>query len=125
MLDTNVAIHLRDRNEGILSRYGKLEGPACLSVVTRVQLEGGVWAKPEDAAIRRHRLDRLLKALPVIEFGQEAADACGRIIEVTGYSRRKVLDRMIAAQALVQGLTLVTTNAADFRDVPGLKLLEW
>jgi tRNA(fMet)-specific endonuclease VapC len=43
----------------------------------------------------------------------------------TGYSRRKVLDRMIAAQALVDEATLVTRNGDDFRDIPGLTLLEW
>jgi predicted nucleic acid-binding protein len=42
-----------------------------------------------------------------------------------GYSRRKLLDRMIAAQALDHRATLVTLNAGDFRDVPGLELLSW
>jgi predicted nucleic acid-binding protein len=32
---------------------------------------------------------------------------------------------MIAAQALVHRSTLVTLNAADFMDVPGLELLSW
>ena len=30
---------------------------------------------------------------------------------------------MIPATALVQGLTLITTNGNDFRDVPGLELV--
>jgi tRNA(fMet)-specific endonuclease VapC len=47
-----------------------------------------------------------------------------QIVEAVGYSRRK-LDRMIAAQALVHRATLVTLNAGDFRDVPGLDLLPW
>ncbi|HAJ03147.1 MAG TPA: VapC toxin family PIN domain ribonuclease, partial [Brevundimonas sp.] len=34
-------------------------------------------------------------------------------------------DRMIAAQAIVAGATLATLNPADFRDIPGLSLLEW
>jgi hypothetical protein len=37
-----------------------------------------------------------------------------------GYSRRKLFDRMIAAQALVHRATLVTFNPDDFSDVPGL-----
>jgi tRNA(fMet)-specific endonuclease VapC len=32
---------------------------------------------------------------------------------------------MIAAQALVHRATLVTLNAGDLRDVPGLELLSW
>jgi len=32
---------------------------------------------------------------------------------------------MIAAQTIVIGATLVTLNGANFRDIPGLKLLEW
>jgi predicted nucleic acid-binding protein len=32
---------------------------------------------------------------------------------------------MIGAQAIVHDATLVTMNAADFADIPGLKLLAW
>ena len=41
------------------------------------------------------------------------------------YSRRKLLDRMIAAQALVHRATLVTFNPDDFSDIPGLSSLVW
>jgi predicted nucleic acid-binding protein len=67
----------------------------------------------------------MLRTLEVVPFDDSSADAYGRIVEVTGFSRRKVFDRMIAAQALVHRATLVTLNADDFRDVPGLQLLEW
>ena len=38
---------------------------------------------------------------------------------------RKLLDRMIAAQAQVHRATLVTFNPDDFSDVPGLSSLVW
>ncbi len=125
LLDTNVAMHLRDGDETVTSQIAALEGAILLSVISRVELEGGVYRDPAQAGIRRPRLDAILAALPVLAFDDAAADAYRQIVEAVGYSRRKLLDRMIAAQALVHRATLVTMNAADFRDVPGLELLSW
>lgn len=125
LLDTNVAIHLRDGDEAVTSQFAGLEGAILLSVISRVELEGGVYRDPAQAGIRRPRLDAMLAALPVLAFDDTAADAYRQIVEAVGYSRRKLLDRMIAAQALVHRATLITLNASDFRDVPGLELLSW
>ena len=67
----------------------------------------------------------MLAALPSLAFEDAAAETYGRIVRAAGFSRRRILDRMIAAQAIVHRATLVTRNGADFRDVPGLSLLEW
>jgi tRNA(fMet)-specific endonuclease VapC len=125
LLDTNIAIHLRDGDPLVTTKIGALEGAVLLSIITRVELEGGVYREPFEAGLRRARLDVVLNALPVLAFDAEAADAYRRIVEAAGYSRRKILDRMIAAQALVHRATLITRNGADFQDVPGLVLLEW
>jgi tRNA(fMet)-specific endonuclease VapC len=125
LLDTNVAIHLRDGDPAVTSQIAALEGAILLSVISRVELEGGVYRDPAQTGIRRPRLDAMLAALPVLAFDDSAADAYRQIVEAVGYSRRKLLDRMIAAQALVHRTTLVTMNAVDFRDVPGLELLPW
>jgi len=60
-----------------------------------------------------------------LAFDDLAAKTYGDIVGSAGYSRRKLLDRMIAAHALVHRATLVTFNRDDFSDVPGLALLEW
>ena len=125
VLDTNVAIHLRDGDIAVTDRVAALDGAVLISVVTRVELEGGVYREPSQAAIRRARLDVLLAAIPTLAFDAAAADAYGHIVAHGGYSRPKLLDRMIAAQALVHRATLVTLNADDFSDVPGLRLLAW
>ncbi len=124
-MDTNIAIHLRDGDEAVTARVAALEGGILLSVISRVELEGGVYRDPARAGVRRPRLDAILAALPVLAFDDAAADAYRQIVEVVGYSRRKLLDRMIAAQALVHRTTLVTLNRGDFLDVPGLDLLSW
>lgn len=125
LLDTNVAIHLRDGDQDIIAKVVALEGAVLLSIVSRVELEGGVYRDPAQAHLRRPRLDAILDVLPVLAFDDAAGDAYRTIVEAAGYSRRKLLDRMIAAQALVHRATLVTMNGPDFLDVPGLSLLQW
>lgn len=125
LLDTNVLIGLRDGDPTVTNRVLALDGAILMSIVSRVELEGGVHRDPSQAGLRSPRLDAILAALPVLAFDDAAADAHRVIMESAGYSRRKLLDRMIAAQALVHRATLVTQNPADFQDVPGLDLLAW
>jgi predicted nucleic acid-binding protein len=125
LLDTNVAILLRDGDPAIATRVSGLPGAILLSIVTRVELEGGVYREPAHSHVRRVRLDTMLAAIPTLAFGDDDAKAYATIVASAGYSRRKLLDRMIAAQALVHRATLVTRNASDFSDVPGLALLAW
>ncbi|GJG85773.1 ribonuclease VapC [Gemmatimonadetes bacterium T265] len=123
VLDTNVATHVRDGDAAVTARVAALDGAVLLSVITRVELEGGVHREPAHAAVRRARLDVMLGAIPTLAFDAAAADAYAAIVAHAGDSRRKLLDRMIAA--LVHRATVVTRNADDFADVPGLQLLAW
>jgi tRNA(fMet)-specific endonuclease VapC len=125
LLDTDVAIHLRDGDEAVTAKVAELTGAILLSVISRVELEEGVYRDPSQTGVRRPRLDAILAALPVLAFDDTAADAYRQIVESAGHSRRKILDRMIVAHPVVHRATLVTRNAADFRDVPGLDLMVW
>ncbi|MFZ4070583.1 MAG: PIN domain-containing protein [Caulobacterales bacterium] len=125
LLDTNIAIHLRDGDGPVAARAAQAQDALVISIITQIELIGGVWREPAFAAMRRARLDVMLQAIPVLPFDAAAAAAYGAILAQAGSSRRKLLDRMIAAQALAIGATLVTRNAADFADVPGLALATW
>jgi tRNA(fMet)-specific endonuclease VapC len=125
LLDTDVAIHLRDGHPEITDKVATLDDAVLMSIVTRVELEGGVYREPAHSQIRRARLDAILAAVPALAFDDEAAAAYGSIVASAGYSRRKLLDRMIAAQALVHRASLVTMNASDYADIPGLALVAW
>jgi predicted nucleic acid-binding protein len=125
LVDTSVAIAMRDADPVHRPRMEALGGDVAISVVTRVELEGGVYRDPEKAAARRAKLDVFLSALTVLPFDAASADVYRDIVAALGFSRRKTLDRMIAAQAIVHRATLVTLNAADFADIPGLKLVAW
>jgi predicted nucleic acid-binding protein len=125
IIDTNVAIHLRDGDAGVAKRLEELGDGVLMSIVTRVELEGGVYRVPELSAIRRARLDVIIAAIPALAFDDLAAGFYAAILAEAGYSRRKILDRMIAAQALAHRATLITMNAEDFSDIPGLDYLDW
>lgn len=120
MLDTSVLIPLRDKDPLVSGQVRLLEGPLLMSVISQVELEGGVYRNPALAGVRRARLDAMLDAIPVLALSGQEAQTYGQIVELVGYSRHKLLDRMIAAQALVAKATLVTLNPEDFGDITGL-----
>ena len=124
-IDTNVAIHLRDKDLFVSDQLDRLNDEILLSIISQVELEGGVYREPAKSAERRARLDLMLAAIPVVPFGEAAAAAYGVIVNAMGYSRRKMIDRMIAAQAIVHRSPLITLNGNDFRGIPSLRLVEW
>ena len=125
LIDTNVAIHLRDLEQSIVERVAALDNDVVMSIVTVVELEGGIGLDPESAATRRKLLDEMIEVLPTLTFGKHEAALYGRIVARLGFSRPRILDRMIAAQAMASGATLVTMNGPDFKDIEGLQLEIW
>lgn len=75
LLDTNVAIYLRDGDPTITAKIATLDDAILMSIVTRVELEGGVYRDAADLSARRARLDAMLSAIPVLAFDDAAADA--------------------------------------------------
>lgn len=125
LFDTSVAIGLREGQSNLLSRTAELDQIPLLSIISVVELEGGVPFAPEGVAARRAALDRILATLEILPFEQAEAIAYRRIIETLGFSRRLTFDRMIAAQAIVAGAALATLNPRDFQDIPGLTIEDW
>jgi tRNA(fMet)-specific endonuclease VapC len=125
LLDTDAAINLRDGEPTITAKVAALGSAVLMSIVTRVELEGGVYRDPLHAAVRRARLTAMLAAIPTIAFDDASAAEYGAIVANAGSSRRKLLDRMIAAQALVHRASLITRNAGDYADIPNLSLIVW
>jgi predicted nucleic acid-binding protein len=123
LLDTDVVIHLRDGDPWIEDQVAGLTPPFFISAISRIELENGFGRAPDSA--RRSLLDKVLAYVDTLDFGAAEIEAYIAIIQAAGYSRRKTADRMTAATALTQNLTLVTLNGRDFRDVPGLELVEW
>lgn len=125
LIDTNVAIYLRDGDRSVIERLADLAAIPALSIISRVELEGGPAARPQFATTMRVRNEGLFRRCTVVPFGNAEADAYSRILSAAAFSRAKVLDRMIAATAIVHDLTLITMNGSDFRDISGLRLEVW
>ena len=125
MIDTSVAVALREGLEQALERAEQLDSIALLSILSVVELEGGVPLAAEGAAIRRQTLDELYATLEILDFGRREANTYRDIVQALGFSRARIIDRMIAAQAMVAGAAIATLNARDFRDIPALLIEDW
>ena len=125
LLDTSVAVALREGLEPALERAEQLDSIALLSILSVVELEGGLPLAAEGAAIRRQTLDELYATLEILDFGRREANTYRDIVQALGFSRARIIDRMIAAQAMVAGAAIATLNARDFRDIPALLIEDW
>ncbi|CAN5312405.1 type II toxin-antitoxin system VapC family toxin [soil metagenome] len=66
------------------------------------------------------KLQAFVEQVPVLAFNYKAARAYATLP-----FRRASYDRLIAAHALSEDLTVVTDNVADFADIPDLKVENW
>jgi tRNA(fMet)-specific endonuclease VapC len=125
VIDTNVAILLRDGDRAVSDRIAALEFIPLLSVLSRVELEGGVYRDRAQTAVIRPRVDVILRMVEQVPFTEAEAEVYGEIVKRCGFSRPRIIDRMIAATAITQEAGLITLNPRDFRDIPGLTVEDW
>lgn len=124
LLDTSVAVELVADVQRSVERVGELDGQF-LSVISRVELEAGVFRSGEFDPVMRARLDALVQRVEQLPFTGREVETYSSIIAAKRFSRRLVVDRMIAATAVANDLALATLNPRDFRDVPGLVIEDW
>ena len=125
LLDTDVAIHIRDGDVTIVGRVAALGSFASFSLATLIELQAGLAADGPLRERRQKGLARMTQRFSVLPLDQSIAQRYGSIVEANGFSRTRIFDRLIAATAIVYDLTLITINGPDFRGIPGLKLEAW
>jgi len=119
LLDSSILIAIGlATGDAVRRRLAELnEGDAVTSVIAYAEVLHGSRqgkAPPED------HLALIIEEVEVLPFDRAAASV------YAGLSfKRASYDRLIAAHALSQGLTVVTANVADFADVPGLVVEDW
>jgi tRNA(fMet)-specific endonuclease VapC len=128
MLDTNICIHIiRRRPPSVLERFGAFAvGDIGLSAITLAELEYGA-SNSRDPRRNRDALQRFTAPLEVSSFDRAATEAYGRIRTVLERKGRPIgpMALLIAAHAVSLGVGLVTSNADEFKRVPGLVVENW
>lgn len=103
--------------------------PVFIAAITVAEMLAGVkLAKTPEEYMHRHTYaESILSTIPVLDFDTEVARTYAELYaQALGQQRRSNLnvhDLQIAATALVQGYSILTTNIDDFKAVPGVKLI--
>jgi predicted nucleic acid-binding protein len=124
-IDTNVAIDLRDNPAAAGPRLAAVTPSPVISLVTRIELESGVERNQSVVPVRRALLSVMLRRTQIALLTLEDVVAYGRIVAAAGFDRRRILDRLIAAQTLTRNAELLTANPRDFEDIDGIRLVMW
>lgn len=123
-LDTSVAIAFRNV-EAIVDRIKETPASLLISVLTVAELESGTAREVGDEGRRAAALSALLAGLDVVPLTLDDARTYGAIVRDLGFVRSKIVDRLIAAQALNNDAVLATLNARDFTEIRGLRVDDW
>lgn len=117
LLDANILIYLLNRSNSAAVRRAEEHhaGELITSSIAYAEVMLGAARLGEMAGAQR-----LFGVIGVRPFDRAAADVFARLP-----FRRGGFDRLIAAHALALDLTLVTNNARDFSEIPGLRVENW
>jgi len=127
LLDTDTCIYAIKQDASVLRRLlSESRADIAVSVITEGELRTGA-AKSSNADKTRRRVENFLRPLSILEFTSEDAASYAQIrgrLERAG-TPIGPLDTLIAAQAVLCKLTLVTNNQREFSRIPGLRVENW
>jgi tRNA(fMet)-specific endonuclease VapC len=126
-LDTNAIIHYFQQKGRVAERLRNVSlRDIGVPAIVQYELEVGA-TQSQHAAKRRKDIDALLRVVQVLEFNSKAAVAASIVrskLEARGAMIGSI-DFLVAGTAIAHGATLVTHNTAEFKRVPGLKIVDW
>ena len=119
LLDSNTIIALVQNDDPeVVRRAGECdEGDLVTSAVAFAEV---AYGSVHDLPPATERLRAFVEEVPVLAFDRKAALAYTRLP-----FKRASFDRLIAAHALSIGLTVVTDNMDDFKNIPDLMVETW
>ena len=127
LFDTNACIHLMKLREPLTAR-ARDAGPSAIAItaITLAEMWFGA-AKSHHPRRTRADQDAFLAPFRVLDFDTAAADCYANARAHLAAKGQPIGDRdlMIAAIALANRLTVVTSNVSEFARVPGLTVEDW
>ncbi len=126
VLDTCILIHAERHGALDFSPWAS-HGDAFISAITVSELLVGVHRADNDACRARRSafVEAILAQLPALDFTMETARVHAGLFAALSQQGQMIgaHDLIIAATALSHGCAVITTNAAEFAQVPGLDVL--
>lgn len=127
LIDSDIVIDLLDGVPHIRETVNSLlPAGAAISIVTYMEVTHGILARGNKEAAQA-AFAAFIRAAPIASFSISVANRCAALrldLQRQGKSvRRRSLDLIVAATAISYDFTLVTRNAADYHDIPGLAVL--
>ena len=127
LLDTDTCIYAIKQDASVLRRLlSESRADIAVSVITEGELRTGA-AKSSKADKTRRRVENFLRPLGILEFTSEDAASYAQIRSRLERAGTPIgpLDTLIAAQAVLRKLTLVTNNQREFSRIPGVRVENW
>lgn len=126
LLDTDTcSVHLKQPGK-VTARFLQYMGQLHVSAITVAELY--TWALRATAPPKRLQgvLD-MINDMTFVDVNQDVARKFGelRAALLDAGQPKPQMDLLIAATAIVQGLTLITHNTKDYAAIPGLTLDDW
>ncbi|MBI5098536.1 MAG: type II toxin-antitoxin system VapC family toxin [Nitrospirae bacterium] len=128
MLDTNTCIYvIKNKPAKVLKRFvSHSVGHIGISSITLAELQYGV-AKSQHVQKNKEALEEFVLPLEIADFDEKAAKSYGTVRATLEKAGRPIgaMDLLIGAHALCLGVTLVTSNTREFRQIKNLSVVDW
>ncbi|MDI6801596.1 MAG: type II toxin-antitoxin system VapC family toxin [Thermodesulfovibrionales bacterium] len=128
MLDTNICIYIIKQKPAKTLKhfYSHNIGDIGISSITLAELQYGV-SKSQYVQKNRQALSEFILPLEIADFDEKAAEAYGNIRAALKKSGTLIgsMDMLIGAHALSLGAVIVTNNVREFKQIKGLKVVDW
>jgi len=120
LLDTNTVINFLDAElpaSAIQSLNNIVDEQCNISIITKMEALGYNFKTIAD----QNTMEAFINGSNILEINNEVVN---RTIVIRKSKKIDLPDAIIAATALISNLILITRNIADFKNIPGLQVID-